>query len=66
MVDIWITGTLIFGMVVVISNFKILTFSFSETPVTLFVVWGSIVVYIISALIVNYMESSELYDDFAE
>ena len=66
MVDIWITGTMIFGLVVVISNFKITTFSYSTTPVTLFVVWGSIILYVISVVIVNLMQSSELYNDFAE
>jgi len=65
-VDIWISGTMIFGLVVVISNLKILTFSYSETPVTLFVVWGSIILYVISVAIVNAMTSSELYNDFAD
>jgi hypothetical protein len=65
-VDIWITGAMIFGLVVVICNFKILTFSYTNTPISLFIVIGSIVLYIFSVAVVNFILSSDIYQKFGD
>lgn len=64
--DMWGSGSLILGLCVVIANFKIITFSHNHCIFSLFIIFGSIGVYIIAFFIVNFMKSSDLYDLFEE
>jgi len=64
--DLWSTGALILGLCVVIANFKILTFSHNHSFISLFIIFGSIGVYILSFLLVNYVSSSDLFSIFAD
>jgi len=66
MMDIWCTGAMLLGLCVAIANFKILTFSFSHSRASLFFIFGSIGVYILSFVIVNTLEHSELNGLFGE
>ena len=64
--DMWGSGSLILGLCVVIANFKIITFSHNHSVFSLFIIFGSIGVYIIAFFIVNFLSSSDLYDLFDE
>jgi len=64
--DLWSSGALILGLCVAVSNLKVLTFSHSHSFITLFVIFGSIVVYILSFVVVNYLSTSDLYYIFQD
>jgi len=65
-VDLWISGAMIFGLIVVMVNLKILTFSYSNTPLSLFILICSILLYIFSVAVVNFIISSDIYKEFAD
>lgn len=64
--DMYLSGAMILALCVAIANFKILTFSHTHNPVTLFVIFGSIALYILSFLIVNYITGNEFEDMFGQ
>lgn len=53
MLDIWATGSCIFGLVVVIANLKVMTFSYTNTVYSLFFLFASVLVYVILFLAFN-------------
>ena len=65
-IDMWCSGALILGLCVVNANFKVITFSHSHSITSMFFIFGSIALYLISILLVNFMSSSDLYDTFIQ
>jgi len=65
-VGLWTTGAMILSLCVAIVNFKILTFSYAHTPLTVIIIFLSIVIYIISFLIVNFINGSDFEGLFSE
>jgi len=65
-IDMWCSGALILGLCVVVSNFKVITFSHNHSVTSMFFIFGSIALYLISIALVNFMSSSDLYDTFLE
>ncbi|KRX01550.1 P-type ATPase, cytoplasmic domain N [Pseudocohnilembus persalinus] len=57
----WAGGQMVFGIVVVIVNLKILIISFDHTFLTLFFNFGSQFLFLVTLIVCNYLESSELY-----
>jgi len=64
--DMWCSGALILGLCVVISNFKVVTFSHNHSFASMFFIFGSIAVYLLSIALVNFMSTSDLYDQFED
>lgn len=64
LLDLWSSGALILGLCVVVSNFKILTFSHNHSFFSLFIIFGSIGVYVISFFIVSFYSSSDDFNIF--
>jgi phospholipid-transporting ATPase len=61
---LWANGTMVFGMVVVISNFKIAIFSNTFSIMTVVGLLGSLLTYLISWLIVDSISTAEAYQCF--
>jgi len=57
----WATGTMVFGLVVVISNMKILIMSTDHSLGSLMILAGSMLAYLITWVIVSSMNSTEIY-----
>lgn len=57
----WATGTMVFGLVVVTSNLKILIMSTDHSLGSLMIIGGSILLYLITWVIVSNMNSTEIY-----
>lgn len=62
----WDSGTMAFACCVIVANIKVLIFSSTFSPFSIFTVAGSIFVYILSHIVVSFMKSSELYKTFEE
>ena len=60
----WQAGITAFGQCVLVANLKVLLFSYSHSKLSIFVLVGSYLIYIITFAIVNSLSSSELYQDF--
>ena len=59
--EFWETGTMIFGLCVVIANLKIFSFSHTHNVLSGSMITGSLLTYLFSLLIVNTYENSFLY-----
>lgn len=64
--DIWACGAMIFGMIVVISNLKVLILSNDHSIASIFVIFGSIVLYLLSFILVSNVlfAGGNLYNKF--
>jgi len=62
--DLWSSGALILGLCVVVANFKILTFSHNHSFFSLFIIFGSIGVYVISFFIISFYSESDDFNIF--
>ncbi|CAD8170934.1 unnamed protein product [Paramecium octaurelia] len=58
---LWAQGTMIFGMVVVVCNLKILIFSNTYTPALLGSISFSMISYLLSWIILDNLQSAEAY-----
>ena len=59
--DLWISGTMIFGICVLVTNIKVLAFSNTYRFLNIFVMATTLLLYLISLLIISEINSSEIY-----
>ncbi len=57
----WASGTMVFGMCVVVVNLKVLIFSNTHNFVSIVMIVGSLGIYLLSLAISNYVISNETY-----
>ena len=57
----WISGVVVFGICVIVVNFKVLIISNTHTFLSVFVLTMSIMLYLFSLLILSEFSTSELY-----
>lgn len=59
------TGMIIFTMVILLANLKIISFSNNFSFISLFIVFGSIFIYFVVMIIVDKHPSLEMYDEIS-
>mmetsp|Transcript_5055 Transcript_5055/g.751 ORF Transcript_5055/g.751 Transcript_5055/m.751 type:complete len:102 (-) Transcript_5055:194-499(-) len=64
MLNFWASGTMAYGMVVVIVNLKVFIVSFDHTFISIFFNLGSMLLYLLTILIMDKLESSKLSNLF--
>lgn len=62
--NFWGLGFMVYGLVVVLVNFKVLIISFDHTFLSMFFNIGSILLYIVFFLMLSGIESSEAFNVF--
>lgn len=60
-VDLWVCGTMIFGICIVIVNLKVLIISYQHSFGSLFFIFGSMAIYLVTMVVLNYMSSSDTH-----
>lgn len=56
--NFWVSGTMVFGMSVVIANLKVLIISNDHCLLSFFMNFGSMLVYLLTLAIISRMKSS--------
>lgn len=60
-VDLWISGTMVFGICVLITNVKVLAFSNTYRVLNMVVMIATLLLYLFSLIIIAEINSSEIY-----
>lgn len=58
MLTFWASGTMVYGMVVVIVNLKILIISYDHTIVSVFFNLGSMLLFLLTFIFISNLDSS--------
>jgi len=62
--NIWFSSSVILTVCVTVSNIKVLTFSYTHSYLSLFIIIATLGLYTLAVYIVNLMSSSDLYSLF--